>query len=196
MGQAAGIGKAIKQQRGRSPAIWLERRTEALGLKITRQAIADLECGRRRFVTTAELLVLAAALNTTPIALMYPDSSDEPDNVVEVLPGIRVSGFQAAQWFSGHRNKFPDGAIEADPDTDADAAESARRRAALNAELLNGWRQLDELHQRRARITAHDGRKLTAEELELLDFYNNEIESLRRLLKMLDFKSTGVEDHA
>jgi hypothetical protein len=196
MEHAAAIGRAIKKQRGRWPAIWLERRTEQLGLKMTRQAIADLESGRRRFVTTGELLVLASALNTSPIALIYPDPSDKPDNLVEVLPGTEVTGFKAAQWFSGHHKDISEAAIEPDPEEDGDAAESARRRAALNSELLNGWRQLDELHQRRARVTAQDGGKLTAEELELLDFYNTEIESLRRLLKMLDYKSTGVENHA
>lgn len=196
MEHAAAIGRAIKKQRGRWPAIWLERRTEHLGLKMTRQAIADLECGRRRFVTTGELLVLASALNTSPIALIYPDPSDEPDNLVEALPGVEVTGFNAAQWFSGHRKEISDAASEPDLDADADAAESARRRAALNAELLNGWRQLDELHQRRSRIAARDGGELTPAELELLDFYTSEIDSLRRLLQMLDDKPPGVENHA
>lgn len=193
---AGKLGRAVQKQRGGRSAVWLEQRTAKLGLKVTRQTVADLESGRRRFVTTGELLVLASALNTSPIALIFPEPSDEPDNLVEVLPGVEVTGFKAAQWFSGHHKDISEAPIEPDPDADGDAAESARRRAALNAELLNGWRQLDELHQRRARITAHDGGKLTAEELELLDFYNTEIESLRRLLKMLDDKSTGVENHA
>jgi transcriptional regulator with XRE-family HTH domain len=198
---AAKLGKAVQKQRGERSAVWLEQRTEQLGLKMTRQTVADLESGRRRFVTTGELLVLAAALNTTPIALMYPKSSDEPDNVVEVLPDIESTGFQAAQWFSGNRMGFTEevGEVEADDD----AAESDRRRAALakaSAEhdiaLLRGWRQLDELHLRRDQIKAPKGGRLTPEELELLDFYNNQIESLRRLLQMSDGKSTGVDDHA
>lgn len=193
---AAQIGRAVKKQRGRRTAAWLEGRTETLGLKMTRQAIADLETGRRRYVTTAELVVLAAALNTNPIALVYPDPSDTPENVIEVLPGVEVTGFQAAQWFSGHQSDLADAAIDADPDADADAEQSARRRAALNAELLNGWRQLDDLNQRRERITNVSGRKLTPEELELLDFYNTEIESLRRLLQMLDGNSRGIDGHA
>ena len=193
---AAQIGKAVKKQRGRRTAAWLEGRTKKLGLKVTRQAIADLETGRRRYVTTAELVVLAAALNTNPIALAYSDPSDAPENVVEVLPGVEVTGFQAAQWFSGHQSDLADAAIGADPDADTDAEESARRRAALNAELLHGWRQLDELNQRRERITNGSGRKLTAEELELLDFYNTEIGSLRRLLQMLEGNSRGVDARA
>lgn len=112
------------------------------------------------------------------------------------LPGVEVTGFNAAQWFSGHRKEISDAASEPDPDADADAAESARRRAAQNAELLNGWRQLDELHQRRSRIAARDRGELTPAELELLDFYTSEIDSLRRLLQMLDDKSPGVENPA
>jgi len=168
---------------------------------MTRQTVADLESGRRRFVTTAELLVLAAALDTTPIALMYPNPSDEPDNVVEVLPGIEATGFQAAQWFSGSRMGF----TEEDPEVEADddAAESDRRRTAwvkasaeLNIVLLRGWRQIDELHRRRDQLKASKGSRLKAEELELLDFYNNEIESMRNLLQMSGDNSTGVDGHA
>lgn len=188
----AGLGEAVKRQRGQLPAAWLERRTTQLGLKMTRQSIADLESGRRRFVTTSELLVLAAALNTTPVALMYPSVSDGPDNAVEVLPGVESTGFQAAQWFSGLRIGFIDDAVEAD----RDAEESCRRRAALQAELLRGWRQLDDLHRRRDQLSAPKGGRLTPEEVELLDFYNAEIENLRRLLQMLDGKSTGPSQHA
>ena len=198
---AAKLGKAVQKLRGERSAVWLEQRTAELGLKMTRQTVADLESGRRRFVTTAELLVLAAALDTTPIALMYPNPSDEPDNVVEVLPGIEATGFQAAQWFSGSRVGFTEEDVEVGADDDA--AESDRRRAAwvkasaeLNIVLLRGWRQIDELHRRRDQIKASKGSRLTAEELELLDFYNNEIESMRNLLQMSGDHSTGADGHA
>lgn len=198
---AAKLGKAVQKLRGERSAVWLEQRTAELGLKMTRQTVADLESGRRRFVTTAELLVLAAALDTTPIALMYPNPSDEPDNVVEVLPGIEATGFQAAQWFSGSRVGFTEEDVEVEADDDA--AESDRRRAAwvkasaeLNIVLLRGWRQIDELHRRRDQIKASKGGRLTAEELELLDFYNNEIESMRNLLQMSGDNSTGADEHA
>ena len=198
---AAKLGKAVQKLRGERSAVWLEQRTAELGLKMTRQTVADLESGRRRFVTTAELLVLAAALDTTPIALMYPNPSDEPDNVVEVLPGIEATGFQAAQWFSGSRVGFTEEDVEVGADDDA--AESDRRRAAwvkasaeLNIVLLRGWRQIDELHRRRDQLKASKGSRLKAEELELLDFYNNEIESMRNLLQMSGDNSTGVDGHA
>lgn len=198
---AAKLGKAVQKLRGERSAVWLEQRTAELGLKMTRQTVADLESGRRRFVTTGELLVLAAALNTTPIALMYPNSNNEPDNVVEVLPGVESTGFEAAQWFSGHRGGFIEELNEVE--SDAEEAETVRRRSAwvkasaeLDMALLRGWRQLDELDQRRARIVARGAGKLTPDELELLDFYNAQIEELRHVLRTLDGKAMRADDHA
>ena len=118
------------------------------------------------------------------MALMYPNASDDSDNVVEVLPGIVVTGFQAVQWISGHRGGFTEDDDE--EEGDADAVESTRRRAALQAELLRGWRQLDDLHRRRDRISAPKGGRLIPEEVELRDFYNTEIDNFRRLLELLD----------
>jgi len=178
---AAKLGRAVQQRRGARSAVWLEHRTAELGLKVTRQTIADLESGRRRFVTTAELLVLAAALNTTPVDLMFPNVSDEPENVVEVLPGVETTGFQAAQWLSGHRDGFvdPDDALE---ERDDRAAERARSK--LRAALLENWRLLDELNQRRDEIVAPEGGSLTREQLEVLDLYNREIHNLRKQLEI------------
>lgn len=76
----------------------LSDRTEELGLKMTRQAIADLENGRRRYVTTAELLILAAALNVPPVVLLYPNL---PDGMVEQIPGQWVSSINAVGAFVG-----------------------------------------------------------------------------------------------
>jgi hypothetical protein len=65
---------------------------------MTRQTITDLENGRRRYTTTAEPAVIAAALSTAPVALLYPGPYDE---LVEVLPGEPVRELRAAQRFSG-----------------------------------------------------------------------------------------------
>ena len=68
--------------------------------------IADLENSRRKWVTIAELVVLARALNTTPIALLYPDllSGEE----IEMLPGIKATEIGAVQWFSALIEVPPD----------------------------------------------------------------------------------------
>lgn len=96
--QAARTGAAVKLLRGKRAAQWLSDRTAELGLKMTRQTITDLENGRRRYVTTAEIIVLAKALETAPVTLIYPPPYDDS---VEYLPGQEMSKFDAAQHFSG-----------------------------------------------------------------------------------------------
>ncbi|ORV63466.1 helix-turn-helix domain-containing protein [Mycobacterium fragae] len=101
--QAARVAQEVRRlrrDRGRS-AQWLADRTAELGYTVTRPVIADLENGRRKYVTTAELVVLARALNTTPIALLYPDPVS--DDEIKMLPtaDVSVSSGFALQWFSG-----------------------------------------------------------------------------------------------
>ena len=96
--QALRVATEVRRSRGKRSAQWLADRTKELGYEVTRAVISDLENGRRRHVTVAELMVLARALNTTPIALLYPEPcADE----IEMLPGITTSGPYAPQWFSG-----------------------------------------------------------------------------------------------
>lgn len=63
--------------------------------------ISDLENGRRRYVTTAELIVLAVALDTSPVMLVYP--APYGDELIEALPGVEASKYVAAEWFSASR---------------------------------------------------------------------------------------------
>lgn len=143
--QAARIGKAVKNLRGDKTGQWLADRTAELGVKMTRQTITDLENGRRRYVTTAELAVLAAALNVPPIALLYPG----PDygEYVQVLPGVLTPTIQAVQWFSGLRDHgfilAPSGAEEAR--TRADYRESIRE--------LQLWRELVDVQRKISSVT-------------------------------------------
>lgn len=94
------IGKEVQRLRklANLTAQQLGDRTDELGLKMTRQAISDLENGRRRYVTTAELIILSAALNTSPVTLLFPGPYDRQTNL---LPKQEVIEFDAAQWFSG-----------------------------------------------------------------------------------------------
>jgi transcriptional regulator with XRE-family HTH domain len=84
-------------------------RTIELGAPVSRTVIADLENGRRRYVSTSELLVLAQALNVHPIDLLFPDAgADEAewlpgyrDVEIEVMPGLTTTKNGALQLFSG-----------------------------------------------------------------------------------------------
>ena len=96
--QALRVAKEVRRLRGKRSAQWLADRTAELGHGISRATITDLELGRRRFVTTAEVAILARALNTAPIALLYPG---EEEDWIEALPGVESEELWALQWFSG-----------------------------------------------------------------------------------------------
>jgi len=137
--QAARIGQEVQRLRDKRTASWLADRVEKLGLKMTRQTIADLENGRRRYVTTAELAVLAAALNTTPVALAYPEPYDDDGQFLEVLRDIPVPKLLAAQWFSG---------LTSLPLTDASDRQEYERNTRQLRDARRIWdleRQLSEL---------------------------------------------------
>lgn len=99
--QAHLVGREIQRLRKAAglTAQQLGDRAGELGLKMTRQAISDLENGRRRYVTTAELAVLAYALNTSPAALIY--APHLADGRVELLPGVHATAAEALNWSSG-----------------------------------------------------------------------------------------------
>src|SRR5260370_22197613 len=92
--QASRVAREITRLRGSNSAQWLSDRTDELGHRVSRSVIADMENGRRRYITAAELIVLAAALETAPVALLYPAPYDES---VEYLPGCEIARFDAAQ---------------------------------------------------------------------------------------------------
>jgi len=94
------IAEAIRRAREaqKLSAQQLADETQRLGYPITRSQIANYESGRKRRLDVAEITVLAAALNTSPVALLYPGPYDKE---IEVLPGVlttelkRCNGFQA-----------------------------------------------------------------------------------------------------
>ena len=76
----------------------LADRTTELGYTVSRTTVSDLENGRRKYITVTELLLLAAALNTTPAALVYPGPCTRD---MEALPDTQVPEALAVQWFGG-----------------------------------------------------------------------------------------------
>ncbi|MFV8312171.1 hypothetical protein [Mycobacteroides chelonae] len=96
--EAHRIAGEIRRLRGSRSAQWLSDRTKELGYEVTRAVISDLENGRRRHVTTAELAILAVALSAAPISLIYPGPYDAQ---VDVVPGQPLAELAATEWFSG-----------------------------------------------------------------------------------------------
>lgn len=96
--EAHRIATEIRRLRKPRSAQWLAARTAAIGFPISRALIADIELGRRRYVTVAELTVLAMALETSPVALVYPPPYDE---TVSFMPGLEVTKRVAVELFCG-----------------------------------------------------------------------------------------------
>jgi transcriptional regulator with XRE-family HTH domain len=109
--EAVAIGQRVAGRRkavGMS-AQQLADRCAELGLPaITRQVVTSLETGRRETVTTAELAVLAAALETAPVLLLYPVGLAD---AVEYLPGRMAEPFDAARWWGDEAYLSDDGGI-------------------------------------------------------------------------------------
>lgn len=74
---------------------------ESLGVTIQRPVLSNFENGRRGTIAAAELHAIAAALRVPPLLLEYPIGRVER---IEVLPGVEVSPWHAAQWAMGHED--------------------------------------------------------------------------------------------
>jgi len=102
----------MRRLRRTRTAQWLADRTKELGYPLTRTVISDLEVGRRRYVTVPELIVIARALDTAPVALLYPYPYIDGDKI-QVLPAPEgeeprlLPKIDAVQWFSGVLDIFP-----------------------------------------------------------------------------------------
>lgn len=99
----ARVAREIERRRTSSPAgkrsaQWLSDRTHELGYRVGRSRISDLETGRRRRMDIAELLIIAEALEVTPVELLFPGL---PDGEVEYLPGKTTSAWDALKRATG-----------------------------------------------------------------------------------------------
>ena len=111
--EAAAIGRRVARRRGelRLSTQQLADRCEQLGMAgLTRQVLARLEHGRRESVSTAELAVIAAALEAAPVLLQYPVGVAES---AEYLPGKLAPPYDAARWWGGEAGLSKDGDIAA-----------------------------------------------------------------------------------
>ena len=78
----------------------LSRRTDELGYKISRGAIAKIEAEvRSGKIDVAEVLVLSAALDIPPALMLFPNFST--DGTHRVLPNVTVRSEDAVRWVAG-----------------------------------------------------------------------------------------------
>lgn len=94
------VGLTIRtwRKRRRLTLDHLSRRTTALGCHVPLTVLTNLELGRRESVGAAELVVIAAALNVSPIQLLAPIGEVDEQ---EILPGMQVSPWTVRDWFIG-----------------------------------------------------------------------------------------------
>lgn len=98
---AARIGRAVASRRTTLllTVDSLSERTKKLGYAISSATIGKIEDNARTGrLEVAELLVLAAALETPPVLLLFPEY---PDGSEEVLPGLMAGSDAATRWISG-----------------------------------------------------------------------------------------------
>lgn len=95
--------------------------TERLGHRLPRMTISALESGSRENLSIAELLVLSAALDVSPVELVLPVGAATE---YEVMPGVHKPIDEALAWFAG--------------DQGAPAVTASRAHASL----LQSWREL------------------------------------------------------
>jgi hypothetical protein len=68
---------------------------------------SKLESGERD-ITVPELVILAAALNTVPLAFPLPDTTDA---TIQILPGKQMTGAEVIGWFTGTTSATPVGVM-------------------------------------------------------------------------------------
>jgi transcriptional regulator with XRE-family HTH domain len=99
----AAIGENVARWRGRRrlSAQRLADRCRKLGMpSLSRTVITKLENGRKEAVSTAELVILATALEVPPAVLMFPIGERD---TVETTPGVESAPLDAIFWFAGLR---------------------------------------------------------------------------------------------
>ena len=105
---AGRVGEAVQARRKalKRTAVQVAERTKELGYPITRVTITKIENNTRTGkIDVAELLVLAAALELPPAALLFPNALDD----VTILPGKPMRGIEAVGWFTGTGTVVPEG---------------------------------------------------------------------------------------
>jgi hypothetical protein len=159
------VGRAVKSARGGKSAAWLSDRTAELGYRISPTVIAKLDSGHRGSVlSVAELLILAAALEVPPVALLFPEL---PDGDVSLFPGTKVRSENAMRWFSGDALSLPFHTIAnktsgstRPTNRHAELVEAVHDRRAAMRQLLSASRddvfrqQIAELKQEVSRLNA------------------------------------------
>ncbi|AUM17209.1 hypothetical protein CSW53_12175 [Rhodococcus ruber] len=173
---------------------------------MSRSTISEIERGRRKSVNTAELCVIAWALDVPPVRLLYPDL---PDGPVEVVPGVEVSSTAAMSWFGGEMTFEP----EITPELKDELPESEWLARLQRATAVSRGAELVRLSRERIRleseIRSHGtliARMRAADEQDFADqlmqdvvFFEKQLEAVNKQLLLREDATTrdvaGAERH-
>lgn len=112
----------------------------ALGVPFDKTVVANLETGRRRFVTVQELLALAYVLDVAPVNLLVPIDGTDP---VEPVPGVTVSAAAARAWIRGQ-----------DVIGDGNLSRVASQAPSSDFVIQGAWARLEESERPKAEAAA------------------------------------------
>jgi len=129
------IAAEIKALRGERSGQWLSDETAAIGHRVSRSTISEIETGKRQTISVDALIVLAAALKVSVADLIYPGLDD-----VEMLPGLVVRHGEAVDALVGTFERMQ--RLQAEVD---------RSTAAIRDELANIRKLGDAVDELRAR---------------------------------------------
>jgi transcriptional regulator with XRE-family HTH domain len=186
--QTARIGSAVADFRTdlKITAQQLADRCAKLGMpSLSRAVITKLENGRREAVSTAELQVLAMALNVPAVLLLFPLGRVE---TVEVVPGRKVDPYGAIEWFIGNSE---------DP-ADPNAVPQLGQDSPLilwNGHLTSDGRlpvlsrELDELKAKaRKAVTDEEAEQARKEVAEMERYMDIDVRSLRNIRRIMEYE--------
>ncbi len=145
----ARIAGAIRDLRGNRSGQWLSDRTADLGHRVSRSTISEIETGRRKSITVADLIILAAALSTAPVALIYPGPYDR---TIDLTPSEQATELDAVEWFSGLQNIYR--GDRADVIRNTQPLAKSRRIATLQTTLGAYLSLADEMTEQQAKAMA------------------------------------------
>jgi transcriptional regulator with XRE-family HTH domain len=104
----------------------------AVGVPWTRDAVSNLETGRRKNIAVHELLALAWVLDIpNPVDLLVPHGQRLEATTFPVTPGILVNPDAVRAWFRGETGPLRARLEEAARDAEADYEESIREAVSL-----------------------------------------------------------------
>jgi hypothetical protein len=191
--QAATIGTAVRDLRGKRTGQWLSDETERVGHRVPRTTISELESGKRKSVSTAELCLLAWALKVPPIRLLYPDL---PDGPVEIIPGKKVPSIDAATWFSGELTYLPKLTARSEAASDEQWLRDAAETLEINegAHLVHLARERREQETRISTLARLITRlRASSEDPSLADQFVKEIAAAEARIKAINAQLRRID---